>query len=283
MSVKVTAKMVKKLRNMTGAGMMDCKKALVATGGNFDDAVDFLRKKGQKLSAKRADREAKEGVVVALTTEDNTRGVAVNLSCETDFVAKNADFVDFAKSITTVALTQNPANLEELLALELDGMSIKDKVIEQIGVIGEKLEVSKYERLEAPTVVAYIHMGYKLGVLVGLNQAGEAVTQAGKNVAMQIAAMSPIAVDRGDVPKDMVKKETEIAVEKAAQDKRNAGKPRHILERIAIGMVNKFYKEKTLLNQIYVKGSNKENVKKYLQSINKKLTVTGFKRVTLGS
>ncbi len=269
--------MVKELRDKTGAGMMDCKKALVEANGDFDTAIANLRKKGQKLSDKRADRATTEGVVIALTSEDGKRGVAVNLGCETDFVAKNEDFVNFAKSIADVALANFPATKEALLALELDGTTIGEKVIEQTGVIGEKIEVSKYETLEADMVVPYIHMGYKMGVLLALNQSSDAAAEAGKNVAMQVAAMNPVAVDKDGVDASVVEREIEIGKEQA----RNEGRPEAILEKIAMGKLNKFYKENTLMNQQYVK-NNKMTISEYLNSESKGLKATAFKRVVLG-
>ncbi|MFK7949176.1 MAG: translation elongation factor Ts [Saprospiraceae bacterium] len=277
MSVKITAKMVKQLRDKTGAGMMDCKKALVGANGDFDTAIANLRKKGQKLSDKRADRATNEGVVIALTSEDGKRGVAVNVGCETDFVAKNDDFVAFAKSIAAVALANFPATIEALLALDLNGKTVGESVIEQTGVIGEKIAVAKYETLEAELVVPYIHMGYKMGVLLALSQNNDAAVAAGKNVAMQVAAMNPVAVDKDGVDASVVEKEIEIGKEQA----RNDGRPEAILDKIAIGKLNKFYKENTLMNQQYVK-DNKQNIKGYLNATSKGLIATAFKRVTLG-
>jgi len=277
MSVKITAKMVKQLRDKTGAGMMDCKKALTEADGDFDTAIANLRKKGQKLSDKRADRATTEGVVIALTSEDGKRGIAVNIGCETDFVAKNDDFVSFAKSIADVALANFPATKEELLALELNGITIGEKVIEQTGVIGEKIEVSKYETLEAELVVPYIHMGYKMGVLLALNQNNDAASEAGKNAAMQVAAMNPVAVDKDGVDSSVVEREIEIGKEQA----RNDGRPEAILEKIALGKLNKFYKENTLMNQQYVKDS-KKTIKEYFNNSSKGLVAIDFKRVTLG-
>ena len=277
MSVKITAKMVKQLRDTTGAGMMDCKKALVEADGDFDAAIANLRKKGQKLSDKRADRATTEGVVIALTSEDGTKGVAVNIGCETDFGAKNEDFVTFANKVAEVALANFPATVEELLALDLEGKTINDHVIEQTGVIGEKIAVAKYETLEAELVVPYIHMGYKMGVLLALNQNNDDAAEAGKNVAMQVAAMNPVAVDKDGVDASIVEREIEIGKEQA----RNEGRPEAILEKIALGKLNKFYKENTLMNQQYVK-DNKQSIKEYLNSTSKGLVATAFKRVTLG-
>lgn len=277
MSVKISAKMVKQLRDKTGAGMMDCKNALKESGGDFDEAIANLRKKGQKLSDKRADRETTEGVVIALTNDAATKGIAVNIGCETDFVAKNSDFVAFAQSIADAALANFPATKEELLALEIDGQTIHDKVIEQTGVIGEKISVAKYETLEAEMVVPYIHMGYKMGVLLSLNQNNDAASEAGKNAAMQVAAMNPVAVDKDGVDAATIEKEIEIGKQQALND----GRPEAIIEKIAMGKLNKFYKENTLMNQQYVK-NNKMSIKEYLNSESKGLIVTAFKRVVLG-
>lgn len=274
--VKISAADVKKLREMTGAGMMDCKKALTEAEGDFDKAIEILRKKGQKLSAKRADREAKEGVVLAIVSNDKTKGVIVKLSCETDFVAKNEDFVGLTRKFAELALGNFPANKEELLALPFEGITIGEKVIEQIGVIGEKIELANYERVEAAMVAPYIHMGNKAGVLVGLNRAGD-FFEAGRDVAMQVAAMKPLAVDKDGIDSSIVEKEIEIGKEQARQE----GKPEAILEKIAMGKLNKFFKENTLLNQQFVKNS-KVTVGGFLQSFDKELTVTEFKHVTLG-
>jgi elongation factor Ts len=273
----ITATDVKQLREITGAGMMDCKKALTEAGGDVEKAIEILRKKGQKLSAKRADREAKEGVVVALVNDDRTRGVVVTLNCETDFVAKNQDFIDFGKSIATLALDNFPADTAGLLELNYEGMRLADKITEQIGVIGEKVEVSRYERLEADQVVPYIHMGYRAGVVVGLNKAGDDFLEAGKNVAMQVAAMKPVAVSKEGVSQEVIDKEIEIGKEQAL----NEGKPEAMVEKIALGKLNKFFKENTLLAQQYVKDSSM-SIEKYLQSIDSGLTVTDFKHLKLG-
>ncbi len=276
--MKVSAKDVKALRDQTGAGMMDCKKALVEANGDLNAAIEYLRKKGQKMTEKRADRDAKEGVVVALTSDDHTKGIIVRIGCETDFVAKNEDFVNFAKAVAQTALAAIPADKDALLQVEMDAQSIGDKLVERTGVIGEKIELAAYERLEAAQVVPYIHMGHKAGVIVGFNQTNDQLANAGKNVAMQIAAMHPIAVDKDGVDATTIQKEIEIGMEQARQD----GKPEAMLERIAQGKLGKIYKEKTLLNQEYVKAEKKENVKTYIQSIDKDLTVTDFKHVTLG-
>lgn len=274
---KVTAAEVKKLRDQTGAGMMDVKKALVEADGDAEKAIEILRKKGQKLSLKRAGREAKEGVVIAKVCEEQKRGIVIRLSCETDFVAKNDDFVNFADQIAEVALENMPSSKEELEELELDGKKIKDLIVNQVGVIGEKIELADYQSLEAETVVPYIHMGYRAGVIVGLNQSGDAAVEAGKNVAMQIAAMKPLALDKEGVDESVIEKEIEIGKEQARQE----GKPEQILEKIALGKLNKFFEENTLMAQSYVKDS-KQSVADYLKSIDKDLTVIGFEHLMLG-
>lgn len=276
-AVKISAADVKKLRDITGAGMMDCKKALVEAEGDTDKAIEILRKKGQKLSAKRADREAKEGAVLAIVSDDHTKGVIVKLSCETDFVAKNDDFVALTRKFADIALANTPANTAELLALDFEGISIEQKITEQIGVIGEKLELSAYELLEAAQVAPYIHMGNKAAVLVGLNKANSDFYDAGRDVAMQVAAMHPVALDKDGVDESIIQKEIEIGKEQARQ----AGKPEAILEKIAMGKLNKFFKEKTLLNQQFVKDS-KKSVADYLKTFDGELTATDFKHVTLG-
>ena len=278
----ITAQDIKKLRDMTGAGMMDCKKALSEADGDFEKAIEELRKKGQKLSVKREDREAKEGVVIAETSANRNNGVLVKLSCETDFVAKNESFIELGKTIAGIALKNLPESREDLLALPFDGtINIGDKVIEQIGVIGEKVEVAEYQKIVTAAgegqVLSYIHMGYKAGVLVALNLEGPQFIEPGRDVAMQVAAMKPIALDKDGVDSSIVEKEIEIGKEVARQE----GKPEEMLERIATGKLNKFFKENTLLNQAYVKDS-KQTVKAYLESQDSKLTVTSFKHVKLG-
>lgn len=277
-SVQISASDVNKLRQATGAGMMDCKKALVEANGDFEAAVDYLRKKGAKVAAGRQDRESNEGVVIAKTTDDGKKGVVVELNCETDFVAKNADFIAFGESIADAAIAQAPASLENLVALEIDGTKISDLLLDQTGKIGEKITVSTYETIEADNVIAYIHGNYRLGVLVGLNQASEEVNEAGKDVAMQIAAMNPIAVDKDGVDASTIERELEIAKEQI----RAEGKPEEMVEKIAQGKLNKFYKDNTLLNQEFVKDSSK-NIAQFLTGVSKDLTVTEFKRVQLGS
>lgn len=276
-TVQISAADVNKLRQQTGAGMMDCKKALVESNGDFEAAVDYLRKKGAKVAASRQDRESKEGVVIARTSNDGTQGVIIELNCETDFVAKNAEFIAFANGIAHVAVEKYPATLEELLSLTIEHEKISDSIISNTGKIGEKIGVSKYETLTGEKVVAYIHGNYRLGVLVALNQNEEGVEEAGKDVAMQIAAMNPVALDKGDVDTRTIEREMEIAKEQI----RAEGKPEAMLEKIAAGKLNKFYKDSTLLNQEYVKDSSKD-IRTHLNGISKGLTVTAFKRVVLG-
>ena len=274
---EISASDVKKLREMTGAGMMDCKAALNEAAGDFEKAIEVLRKKGQKLSVKRADREAKEGVVIALISPDRTKGIVVRLSSETDFVSKNEDFVNTTKQIAQIALDHFPANLEALGQLPINGIAIKDKVTDMVAAIGEKIGLESYEKLEAPQVVSYIHMGNRAGVIVGLNKAGDQFLESGKDVAMQIAAMKPIAVTPDGVDKSIIEKEIEIGKEVA----RAEGKAEEMLEKIALGKLNKFYKENTLLQQEFVKDS-KLTIDAYLKKQDKDLTVTAFKHVMNG-
>jgi elongation factor Ts len=274
---EISAADVKKLRDQTGAGMMDCKKALSEAEGDFEKAIEILRKKGQKLSLKRAEREAKEGVVMALVTDDQKRGVIVKLSCETDFVAKNQDFINLTREIAEIALRTFPDSRDTLLEQKMNGLTIADKVVEQVGKIGEKIELASYESLEAPLVVPYIHMGYKAGVIVGLNKDGESFVDAGKDVAMQVAAMKPLAVDKDGVDQTTIAKEIEIGMEQA----RLEGKPEGMLEKIAMGKLSKFFKEQTLLNQTFVK-DNSLTVDQYLKKMDAGLTVKDFRHVALG-
>jgi elongation factor Ts len=271
----ITAADVAKLRRVTLAGMMDCKKALEEADGNFDKAIEIIRKKGQAVANKRADKEATEGVVLAKVTADGKMGALIVLNSETDFVAKNADFIGVANTILDIALSANPANLDELKDLPMDGRTVGEKVIEYVGIIGEKLELSYYEKIEAAHVQAYIHPGNRLATLVGFTIAGLDV-QVYKDIAMQIAAMNPVAVDKDDVPPSVIAQEIEIGKEQARRD----GKPEDMLEKIAQGKLGKFFKENTLLNQDFVK-DNKQTIGQYLKSVNKDLTVTAFKRFTL--
>ena len=274
----ISAADVKKLRDLTGAGMMDCKKALTEAEGDYDKAVEILRLKGQKLLAKREDREATEGVVIALTSDDQSKGVIVKLSCETDFVSKNEEFIKLTKSLAELALSEFPESLDDLLSLPYsNGKTVKDKVVEQAGVIGEKVELVQYERMEAPMIASYIHMGNRAGVLVGLNKSNDDFMAPGRDVAMQVAAMKPIALDQGDVDEATIQSELNIGMELA----RNEGKPEAMLEKIARGRLNKFFKESTLLNQQFVKDS-KKSVADYLKDVDSELTVTAFKHVALG-
>ncbi|MEL6659390.1 MAG: translation elongation factor Ts [Bacteroidota bacterium] len=274
--MSVTAADIKKLRDMTGAGMMDCKKALTEAAGDFDKAIEILRKKGQKVSAKRAGNEAKEGAVVALVSDDKTRGVVVKLSSETDFVAKNQEFVDGVTSIAEAALSSFPENLDGLMGATTTSGTVKSTLDDLLTKFTEKMELT-YERLEAPMVAPYIHMGNKAAVLVGLSAASDAAYDAGRDVAMQVAAMKPIAVSKDDVDPATIEKELEIGKELA----RKEGKPEAILDKIAQGRLNKFFKETTLLAQAFVK-DGKQNVGAYLNNTEKDLTVTAFKHITLG-
>ena len=274
----ITAQDVNKLRQMTGAGMMDCKKALVEADGDFDKAIEILRKKGQKVSASRADRQTSEGSVFVKTNSDNTEATLIALNCETDFVAKNEDFQDLGTKILEIAVESKPAGLDELLTLKLGDLSISEKITELIGKIGEKIEVTAYEKLSGERVVPYIHAGSKLGVLVALKGTnGSDVSAAGKDIAMQIAAMNPVAVDKNGVDDTTIKKEMEIGREQALAE----GKPENIVDKIAEGKLNKFFKDNTLLNQAFVK-DNSLTVSKYLDSISKGLTVEEFKRISIG-
>ena len=278
MSVTISASDVNKLRQITGAGMMDCKKARTETGGDFDAAIDYLRKKGQKVSEKRADRETNEGVVISAVSADASFGTIFGLGCETDFVAKNEDYVNFAKAISAIAMANTPATREELLALPIDGISIAEKIAEQVGKIGEKIEITDYALIRGEQVVSYNHSNGKVGVLVALNKKGEAIEAAGRDITMQIAAMSPIAIDKNDVPEEVKTREMEIGREQA----RAEGKPENILDKIAIGKLEAYYKDATLLNQKFVK-DNSKTIRDVLAGVEKDLTVSAFKRVALGA
>jgi elongation factor Ts len=271
---EITAAEVSRLRKVTGAGMMDCKNALQESDGDFNKAIEIIRKKGQAIANKRADREATEGVVIAKTNNDATKGAIIVLNCETDFVAKNGSFIKFAESILDKAISENPDNLEDLKQLKIEGKTINDKVIEQIGIIGEKLTLSYYDKIESSHVIPYIHPGNKLATLVGLNKVAD--IQVGKNLAMQVAAMNPVAVDKDDVPPEIIENEKEIGREQA----RREGRPENILDKIAEGKLNKFFKENTLLNQEYTR-DNKKTIRQYLQETDSELKVTGFRRYSL--
>jgi elongation factor Ts len=271
----VTAQEVNKLRQQTGAGMMDCKKALEENNGDFEQAIDYLRKKGAKVAANRGDRDSKEGVVLAKTTADGKRGVLIWINCETDFVAINADFIAFADSIATIALDKNAKTKEEILTLPYNNdITVGDKFMEQVGKIGEKIEIGFYEVITAEKVSAYIHPGNRVSVIVGFNK--DVADEVGRNVAMQAAAMAPVALDKEGVTPEMLERELEIAREVI----RAEGKPEDMVEKIAQGKIAKFYKESTLLNQEFIK-NNKLTVLQYLQSVDKDLTATAFKRYAL--
>jgi elongation factor Ts len=272
---QITASDVNKLRQITGSGMMDCKNALVEADGDFDKAIEVLRKRGQKVAAKRGDREANEGLVVSKTNSAGNHGVITTLTCETDFVAKNAEFNEVANKIADIALASGAKTLEDLKAQSFDGngLSIADKVLEMIGKIGEKIDVGVLDVIEADTVVSYNHPGNQVATLVGLNVSGAPVSEAGRDVAMQIAAMNPVAIDEAGVSKELIEKEIEIGMELA----RKEGKPEEMLEKIAQGKLNKFFKESTLLNQAFIK-ENKLSVAQYLKGVDANLTVTAFKR-----
>jgi len=275
---KISAQDVNKLRQMTGAGMMDCKKALQESDGDFDKAVEYLRKKGQKLANKRADKSANEGIVIAKTTDDKKFGAIMMLNCETDFVAKNQDFVDFANSIIDTAIANKAKDLEGLKAVKMDnGRTVDENVTEMVGKTGEKLVLYQYNSLEAETVFAYNHHGNKLGAIVSMNKSGEEIEKLGHDIAMQVAAMSPAGVDRNDVPQEVIDRELEIGRDQARQE----GKPENIIEKIAEGKLNKFMKENTLLNQEFIKES-KTSVQDYMQKVDKDAKVISFKRYMLG-
>ena len=271
----ITAADVNKLRKQTGAGMMDCKKALTEADGDFDKAIEIIREKGQAVAKKRSDREASEGVVFAKTTQDESKGFIISMNCETDFVAKNDDFIKLATQIIDVAVEKQPNNLDELKQLQISGKSVEENINYYTGIIGEKLELAYYDHTEAPKVTAYIHMDNKLAALVGLNKENTD-QEVAKNVAMQVAAMDPVAVDKDSVPQDVVDKEYEIGKKQAQSE----GKPENILDKIAKGKVEKFMKENTLLNQEFIRDS-KKTVRQYLQEQDKELTVLEFKYYSL--
>jgi elongation factor Ts len=273
----ISAQDVNKLRQMTGAGMMDCKKALAEAEGDFEKAIEILRKKGQKVSASRSDRDAKEGSVFVKVSDDKKEAVLIALNCETDFVAKNEEFQSLGKLIAETAFATKAADKEALLSQKAGSLTLNDKIVELVGKIGEKIEISEYIRMTGEAVVPYIHAGSKLGVLVSLKGVnGKDVTEAGKDVGMQIAAMNPVAVDESSVDKSIIEKELEIAKAQI----RAEGKPENMVEKIAAGKLQKFYKESTLLHQIFVKDNGK-TVAQYLDSVTKGLTVAEFKRVTI--
>lgn len=275
--MKITAADVNKLRKQTGSGMMDCKNALVEAEGDFNAAVDILRKKGQKVAAKRSDRDASEGVVLAKSSADGSYGVIISLNCETDFVAQNTDYTTFAENILDIAMSSKAADLASLKALPYmdSGMTIEEKIIEQTGVIGEKVELGQYAIVEASSVISYIHPGNRLATIVGLNKAGNFM-EVGRDVAMQVAAMAPVALDKDSVSEEVIAKEIEVGKDLAIQE----GKPAELAEKIALGRLNKFFQENTLLNQAFIK-DNKKSIKQYLGETEKGLSVTKYERFTL--
>ncbi|MCS6978641.1 MAG: translation elongation factor Ts [Flavobacteriales bacterium] len=276
--VTITAQDVYKLRQMTGVGMMDCKNALMEAQGNFEEAIHILRKKGQKVADKRADREAREGFVITLTNADHTEGILMALNCETDFVAKNAEFVQYAQRFAELALQHLPANISDLKNLPLEGRTIGDLITDLVGKIGEKIDIGYYQSLKAPYVYSYNHPGNRVASMVGFNKNNvPGLEKIAKDVAMQVAAMAPVAVDKDDVPAATIHTELDIARELL----RKEGKPEDKIEMIARGKLEKFYKESTLLNQEFIK-DNKLSIRQYIQNADKELTVTGFCRYAVG-
>ncbi len=274
----ITAAEVNKLRQITGSGMMDCKNALVEANGDYEIAIDILRKKGQKVANKRADREASEGVVIASTTEDKGFAALIMLSCETDFVAKNSEFSDMAKNILNLALANKPGDLDALKSMTFNGFSVADHIMNMVGKTGEKMELAHYDFIEAPRVFAYNHLGNKLASILGLSKGGDQFDQLGHELNMQVAAMAAIALDKDDIDPSVIEREIEIGKEQARQE----GKPEDMLEKIAVGKLNKFYKESTLLNQEFVR-DNKLTVREYIARHDKELKVTSFCRRMLGA
>ncbi|MBT8296211.1 MAG: elongation factor Ts [Gramella sp.] len=272
---KITAAEVNKLRKATGAGMMDCKKALVEAEGDFDAAIELLRKKGQKVAAKRADRDSSEGAAIAHVNADNSKGVVISLNCETDFVAKNDDFIKMANDFAEIAL--NYSSKEDFLKADYKGITIEEKLTEQTGVIGEKIEIGAFKTLEAPFVGSYIHAGNKIAVLTGLSKKVDGAEEAAKNVSMQAAAMNPVALDETGVDQETIDKEIEIAKDTLRQE----GKPENMLDKIAQGKLQRFFKDNTLVHQAYIK-ENKQSVAEYVKSVDSDLEVVAFERVALG-
>lgn len=272
---KITAAEVNKLRKTTGAGMMDCKNALVEAEGDFDKAIEILRKKGQKVAAKRADRDSSEGAAIAKVNSKNSEGVIISLNCETDFVAKNESFVTLANDLADLALGFD--SKDAFLAAKFNGMTVAEKLTEQTGVIGEKIEIGSFEKLSAPFVGSYIHAGNKIATLVGLSEAVDGAAEAAKDVAMQAAAMNPVALDESGVDQSIIDKEIEIAKDQLRQE----GKPEAMLDNIAKGKLKRFFKDNTLINQAFIKDS-KQSVAQYVKSVDSNLEVTGFQRVALG-
>jgi len=274
-TVAISASDVNNLRQKTGAGMMDCKKALIEANGDMEAAIDILRKKGQKIAANRQDREAKEGYVFGKVTADGKHGIAVAVCCETDFVAKNADFIKYGESILDAALSANPATLDDLKNLMLGNITVAQSLLDQMGKIGEKIDVVDYQNITGEKVVVYNHPGNKLTAMIAFS--APVADESGKDVAMQIAAMAPVAIDRDDVDAQMLERELEIAREQARQE----GKPENMIEKIATGKLNKFYNEYTLLNQVFIK-DDKKTIRQYLEGIDKNVKVNAFRRLKLG-
>jgi len=278
-TMTITAADVNKLRQRTGAGMMDCKKALTEANGDFEKAIDILREKGQKVAMNRSDRQAKEGLAIAKVSADGKKAILTMLNCETDFVSRNQEFIDVAEKIADIALNGTYSALDELKAAPYsDGLSIDKKILEFIGKTGEKMELSTFESVKGEKAFAYNHPGNRLASIVAFNKANaNNIDQVGKEISMQIAAMAPIAIDKSDVTPETLEREMQVAKEQARQE----GKPENMLEKIALGKVNKFYKESTLLNQDYIKDS-KKTVQQFLQENDKELKVTAFKRASIG-
>jgi len=274
---QITASDVNRLRQETGAGMMDCKKALVEAEGDFEKATDLLRKKGQKIAAKRGDKEANEGFILAKTNENSQVGIVLTLNCETDFVARTEDFQNYVDAIADVALSGEIDTLENLKAAPHNGSTVQEGITELSGKIGEKIELARFEVIKSELVVAYNHPGNRLATIVGLSKSGDSVAEAGKNVTMQIAAMNPVALDKDGVDQSIIDREIEVGKEQA----RESGKPEEIMEKIAMGKLNKFFKENTLLNQDYIKDS-KKTIRQYLEETDSQLAVTSYNRLALG-
>ena len=274
-TISISAADVNNLRQKTGAGMMDCKKALMEANGDFEAAIDILRKKGQKIAANRQDREAREGYVFGKVSADGKRGVAVAVCCETDFVANNADFIKFGESVLETAIANNPATIEDLKNLNIGNVTVAQSLLDQMGKIGEKIDVVDYQNLTGEKVIVYNHPGNKLTAVIAFT--APIADEAGKDVAMQIAAMAPVAIDKDDVDTKMIEREMEIAKDQALQE----GKPENMIEKIATGKLNKFYNEYTLLNQVFIK-DEKKTIRQYLEGIDKNLKVKAFRRLKIG-
>ncbi|WP_129022430.1 translation elongation factor Ts [Edaphocola flava] len=277
-TVSISAADVNKLRQATGAGMMDCRKALTESGGDFEKAIDYLRLKGQKVAANRSDRDAKEGVAIAVANSEGTYGIVLQVSAETDFVSKNQEFIDFSNEIAAIALENKPADVDALKALSMGNATVADKLLEMVAKIGEKIDVVRYEQIAGECVVPYIHGNFRIGVLVGLNKAkSDALVAAGRDVAMQIAAMNPLGLDENSIAPEVIEREKALAIEQIVAE----GKPADMAEKIAAGKMNKFFKENTLVNQPFVK-DNGVTIAQYLNNVEAGLVVTSFYRVALG-